>query len=157
MIDTIKTLFYGILLIAIGYATKVFFIDPLVEEAKASEDWPTVQGQITKSQIGKKRDDGSTYYFPEVSFKYAVDGKNYNGSKVRTIQTNTTSSRGVKKTIGRYPVNSPVTVHYDPELPDVSVLEPGVHGIENFVLKHFPTVFMFAGALILISVARSFF
>ncbi len=105
-----------------GLVVAVFGVVTIIRAGR-SLSWPTTEGVVTTSQVVVR--DGN--YAPAVVFTYAVGGKAYHGTEV-AIGAHFTSSDGGDAAVcaNRYPVGSKVTVFFDPEAPDHSVLEPGV-------------------------------
>jgi len=93
-------------------------------KGEASRSWPTVEGRITDARVDSTRSDDKTVYQPRVSYSYSVDGTQRVGHSISVISSY--SSRGkAEAVLGRYPVGTVVAVHYDPESPGSSLLEPG--------------------------------
>ena len=93
--------------------------------------WPQATGTVTQS--GLDTDDG---YRTHVIYKYTVNGGGYSSSRVR-FGTPTTYIRksSAEAAISRYPVDSHLTVYYDPENPAEAVLDrtsPG--GLEYIII-----------------------
>ena len=99
----------------------------ILQNARASASWPTANGIITQSVVSHSTDsDGGDTYSPEVTYSYKVDNTNYINSTIK-FGENSYGNRGKAEEIaGNYHVGKKVTVYYDPEKPDHSVLEPGV-------------------------------
>jgi hypothetical protein len=55
---------------------------PLHERAAASTAWPVADGRITKSELSRSRDKGTTMYSADVAYEYAVDGRTLVGDAV---------------------------------------------------------------------------
>ena len=135
------------ILVGIGLVIYAF---KLIAEAKAGLKWPAVEGTIIDSNIGSKVEapprntrapGGSTTinlaslalgaqpsnytYRPEVVYEYTIDGVKHLGDRIAASNSYGGSRIAAVKTLARYPKDSKVTVHYDPEKPDHSLLEPG--------------------------------
>ncbi len=101
---------------------------------RASEGWPASQGIVVASWIRESHstdDDGSTStsYYPEVNYTYSVMGTEYQSDKI-TFGLKTGGSRGkALKVIAKYVEGNPVTVYYDPDNPQLAVLERSVSKI----------------------------
>jgi hypothetical protein len=117
----------GCLLLVVGYAVAFMWGKPIVDKAKASERWPSVEGRITTSRIKQNRNsDGKVMYSADVSYDYEVDSQKRMGDSVWFGGDFSSSSSGsARQTVAKYPVGAQVRVHYDPANPEVSVLEPG--------------------------------
>jgi len=92
-------------------------------EAAATAKWPSVPGVITEMKITESRSsDGSTTKTAVVKYAYSVDGKSYQGDRVKVeLMTSPSVAEG-------YPKGKPVTVFYNPEKAEESVLEQGGAG-----------------------------
>ena len=70
--------------------------------------------------------DGADSYSPEVTYSYEVNNTKFINNTIK-FGENSYGNRGKAEEIaGNYHIGKKVTVYYDPEKPDRSVLEPGV-------------------------------
>ncbi len=106
-----------------------------LDNAKESMDWPTVQGQVLHSEVvrekksnsGSRSSGGSSVtYNADVMFEFKLKGDTYSSDNVSFGQYSSSDPSEARKIVRDYPQGSSVTVYYNPEDPDVSVLEPGV-------------------------------
>jgi hypothetical protein len=98
--------------------------------------WPTVNGEVTAATIvSKKRDIGLTlqrhirarFYRARLSYRYEVGGRRLEGQVVRLANRKWSRQRDdAEATLSRYHVGHAVVVHYDPQRPEASVIEPGL-------------------------------
>ena len=99
----------------------------LRDRAQRMIRWPSVPGSVTGTDIVADGtfEDGSAAYYPRISYKYVVAGKEYSSQRRSLI--NVGAGRflraGLRKTVERYPVGSEVTVFYDPADPSEAILE----------------------------------
>jgi hypothetical protein len=105
---------------------------------RASSSWPTTQGEVVYSSLEQKMStdsdgDSSVTYAAKVVYNYQVGGQNLTGDRRRFSEASTSSARRAQEIANRYPVGSQVTVYYDPDNPQVSVLETGV-GIGGIIV-----------------------
>lgn len=116
----------GAVLTAVGYGVTFWLGKPLREQAVASQAWPATDGRITRSVLEESRKDGTTHRSADIGYEYHLDGRTLAGSRV-WIGDGYSSSPGneFRAAVKRYPVGRQVRVHYDPQDPDESVLEPG--------------------------------
>ncbi len=95
-------------------------------EALASSRWPTVEGEIIQSEVGKKlgRRPG---LFPVVVYSYHVNNQNYQAKRIKvgTQEFASTDESWVQGTLDNYPLGKKITVHYNPKAPMKAILEPG--------------------------------
>ncbi|XXF79406.1 DUF3592 domain-containing protein [Myxococcaceae bacterium GXIMD 01537] len=89
----------------------------------------TITLSDTKISRGSK---GSTSIDFVVGYSYAVEGREYEGTRFRYPRWSYTGSRAEGLT-QRYPVGAAVQVHHPPGRPEEAVLEAGVRGGDLFV------------------------
>ena len=116
-------------------AVFAFFGINLLLEGKASERWPAVSGTVLSSTVESKfsqdqrsnsRTSQSTTYHPKVTYEYRVDGQKHSSDQLGLSAWGSSNTDHALSVVAKYPVGSSVTVHYNPEHPAKSVLEPGV-------------------------------
>jgi hypothetical protein len=94
--------------------------------ARASESWPTVAGDIVKSQVRRPTSYRHRSNWDwAVHYRYTVDGRTYTGT--RTHFGDEVSIGVARNIVARYPSPSRTRVHVDPMHPDRSVLIPGMN------------------------------
>ena len=100
-----------------------------------------VQGEVTHSEVGVNRStEGSTFY-PDIRFRYTVDGQTHDTGEYR-IQVISSSGQGSKQEIvRRHPVGSKVQAWYDPAKPEVAVIDNS--------FSFFPVIFLAIGVIVL--------
>ena len=144
-------LLFGVVLTAVG-GFKVI-------QARASNAWPMVQGTVLTSTVEKTesrstrnvnrnrkrrslppvkistedRSKKSTSYQAAVTYGYTVEGVEHVGNRIVIGAVSSNKLARAEELVGRYPEGGEVQVHYDPEDPGSSVLEPGVHGGAYFL------------------------
>lgn len=102
-----------------------------VVDALASRRWPQVRGTIIASKLQRSRDsEGGYSYRPDVSYRYAVKGKEFVARRTRFGDWLKLGWPGVAdRVVRRYPVGAAILVHYNPQDPAEAVLEPGLNGL----------------------------
>ena len=117
---------FGILLISFGLYN--------VSIGNASRDWPTTSATISHSSVEtfqtvRQNDTGTrvkTHYKLVARFEYTVEGQTYESDRYAEYGDMTSTSRLViERALQKYEVGSEVLTYYDPENPDVGILEPG--------------------------------
>jgi len=107
--------------------------------ADATWKWPTVKGKVTVSEMVTRQESREyqqcgrtrkyrklvTVYEAEVRYAYSVHGKEYEGDRITFFEGTTDHSDLAQEDLDRYPAGAEVTVHYKPDDPAESVLEPG--------------------------------
>ena len=130
--------------IAGGVIATVFFIsvgailirkgNRYLRIAAAAAQWPIVTGKVISTGVVKRIDrtqDGpSTVFVPQVHYVYHADGASRDGSVIRLGLEDRGYSREQQagELLARYSVDSKVEVRYDPQNPDMAVLELGQVG-----------------------------
>ncbi|UMB52697.1 DUF3592 domain-containing protein [Lutibacter sp. A64] len=151
----IGTFIMGMVLIITSWVVYSNISVPMIEESEASENWPTTSGIVTYSDISQSISDGKKMYTAAINYEFLVNNKSYIGDRISLSSNNTSTSNigKVKKTLQTYPVNSKVTVYYDPELPNNAVLKPGADFFIYFV-KYGPYCLGFIGVLMLLQLVK---
>ena len=128
-----KNLILAIIITFVGVGVCIWGIGTL-GKAKASSAWPTTGGKVITSKVEKhKKTSGSTRkrrrsttYKAQVLYEYTVDGIRYSSKKVSFGEYSSSNPTHARQIINRYPEGKNVKVYFNPDKPNVSVLEPGV-------------------------------
>ena len=126
-----------------------------LEKANASEDWPAVEGTVLHSSVDIRRGDDSTSYSAEVMYTYEVEGNVHSSNRIGYGSVSSSSPGGAQRIVNSYPVDSRVTVYYDPSNPEESVLRPG-RSAATYFFPIFGGVFALSGLSMLIFLPKVF-
>lgn len=97
-----------------------------LRDAFAAQDWPTVTGTVTASNITESTDDeGDTTYAAKIRYAYTVGQQEYSATRVSMGDISTSDYDYIEAIYQRYPHGKVITVYYDPDRPDRALLEPG--------------------------------
>jgi len=96
-----------------------------LREAKESEGWPTVEGEVGESRVERKPGPKVSYE-PYVLYRYTAAGRQYTGTRLRLHDISSPKQDAAQGVVDRYPVGARVKVHYNPKSPEEATLEPGV-------------------------------
>lgn len=124
-------------------------------EARASRNWPSVEGAILRSSVERELTRASggsaagSLWRPVVAYEYAVGGTRYEGDRVAFGEYATGEAADAEAVAARYPAGASVQIHYDPEVPGQAVLEPGTAGLPWFFLG-LGAVFLAVGLLLVV-------
>lgn len=130
----ITALFTGGIFLLIG-AGLAYWGWNILQTAKASASWPTAEGIVTESEVSHSTDsEGGDSYSPEVTYRYQVGNLFYENNTIKFGENAYSSRRRAEQIAATYPVGRGVTVYYNPDQPDRSVLEPGVSAGSYIVL-----------------------
>lgn len=150
------TLFAAIVFFAGGLTAYLYITNPMADEARASETWPSVEGEIIRSEINSfHNSEGKEMYSPDVAYVYQLDGKDYSGSRISDLSYSTSSEGEVQRKLAKYPKGSTVKVYYDTEDPHNSTLKPGIGFVAN-LLYHLPLAFCAVSVLLILGLVRRF-
>jgi hypothetical protein len=118
--------------------------------AAESSDWPQAEGTILESRLETENGPEGAAYRPQVRYRYFIDGAPMIGTRAcfgdRLLVSWSAPARRIVRT---YPPETTVSVHYDPDYPYDSVLEPGVNALLIFQAA-FGAVFAAFGAFFVI-------
>ena len=93
---------------------------------KIGSNWPVVMGIITHSQLRTREADGASpgiYYYPEVQYRYSVEGQAYQGFRVSFSSVQTASPEQALELISRLAPGTSAPIRYNPYFPADSVME----------------------------------
>lgn len=100
---------------------------------RRSRNWPTASGTVTATGVDKEMGQKSsgatkTIYVPGIQYEYTVDGTDRVSTRYALVGGEPTfDSRDAAESWieENHPLDSAVTVYYDPDKPDRTVLVPG--------------------------------
>lgn len=127
---------FVIALAAGGTAWKIF---RQTRSAGASRGWPSVRGQIVRSEVLRQNvrdvhhgdpdetdETDQLAYVPSVRFAYSVGGRKYEADTITFGARHYTGDRSrAQRTVDRYPVGAERPVFVHPERPSSACLERG--------------------------------
>jgi hypothetical protein len=99
-------------------------------QARESKSWPSTPGIIISSGVRREAhvsDHQETRFKAEIRYSYTIGQDKYTSNRIRILPNMPAASSVLaSKSIATYPMDSPVTVYYNPDRPTQAVLEPGV-------------------------------
>ncbi len=145
----IGTLVFGVICALAGYFAAFEWGTPILDKAEASVNWPQVAGRIEIAELQQARDsDGNRLYRAQIDYSYQVAGAHYRGSRIRFDGGPSSSSAAeAKRVLNRYQPQQPIEVHYNPQSPEESVLEPGTT-LDSYLPYFIGLTFFTIGVLI---------
>lgn len=79
-------LFVSIVFFAGGLTAYLYITKPMADEARASEIWLSVEGEVIRSETNSYRNsEGKEMYSPDVAYIYQLNGKDYSGRNVLPV------------------------------------------------------------------------
>lgn len=89
--------------------------------------WPITRGEVVLAHVEEFNTEtpGVSRFKPSVLYAYTVNGRHYRSGRV-TMMVGFSSriSYLSRRTLAKYPVGTPVDVHYNPKWPSEAVLHP---------------------------------
>lgn len=144
----IGTLIAGLIFLIAGYFVAFYFGKPILNNAKASKSWPTIKGTIKSSRVITHRDKEGTKYSADVVYEYSVNDHTYKSSTIQFgADFNSGNSSKAYEVINQYPEGMEVQVSYNPEKPEVAVLEPGAF-FSSYIIWLSGMLFFVVGCLL---------
>jgi hypothetical protein len=116
--------------------------------ARESASWPTVEGRVAHSEMTLGSGDESSVYHASVLYNYKLSGVSYSSDRIGFGDFDSSDSSHAQAIVNRYPVGTSVQVHYNPQTPNLSVLETGVNGATYFLAPG-GALFLISGCLML--------
>lgn len=124
-------------------------------DAFRSKHWEQTRGMVTRSELESETrflssNHDRTQYWPAVEYQYSVDGIDYTSHNVTLDGLRSGAHVGdgkaeAEEVLSRYPLNSKVTVYYDPNEPANATLQPGASK-NNLFVPIFSVVLIALGA-----------
>jgi len=155
-IGTIVVLILGTVFSIAGGVAGFGFGKPILDKAKASNEWPSTDGKVIESELERHRgNEGETMYKALVVYEYSLDGGEFESDRVWFGGGYSTSDRSeMQAVVKEYPVGKNVTVYYSPDDPGEAVLKPGAY-FSSYLLFGGGLIFFTIGSLMLLGlVAR---
>ncbi len=86
--------------------------------------WPSAQGIIIRSQASVGYLKGIEGWWPNVQYKYLVNGHEYTGD-LTGGSNHLAAKDGVEALVHQFPLGGSITVHYNPVAPENNRFHPG--------------------------------
>jgi hypothetical protein len=99
--------------------------------AKASGEWPSIQGMVNESKVAVINTRGGPQYLPHVKYTYIVEEQEYTSQRIYVghnwwTSWWTSSKERVQEQLQPYREKQPISVYYNPDDPMDAVLEAGL-------------------------------
>jgi hypothetical protein len=112
-----------------------------------AQEWPKVRATIVKSSVQESTDSDGTSFLPEFSYRYSVDGVEYNSSEHTEGLPFPSTEEAARQMVRSLPVGSKVDVAVSPTDPKCAVLDTGYPKMWQ-ILHRASLVFFIAGIAI---------
>ena len=114
----------GIGIIFIVHFTYIFIL------SKRNKSWKITEGEIINSKMQESYFDEGAMYKAVIQYKYIIGEKEYFSNRVfHGDYIGKNFSKSVKTLINKYVKGATVLVYYNPQHPNKSVLETGIHPV----------------------------
>jgi hypothetical protein len=145
-----KTVYFlsGFFLAVIG-AFALWASGPSFIQAVESSRWASVNGEIVSSDIVRVPNPGQRGITTgaEIQYTYSVADQVHTGTRLRFMDYASSDDSASQARLD-FPQGATVSVYYDPEQPDVSVLRPGLHWFA-VLLPLMSTTFLVVGLFLI--------
>lgn len=131
----------------------LYFGVQAVMNAKASSDWPTVEGVVKISEVVSQSSDDGVTYKAEVMYSYVVEDMKYSSNNVAFGGFSSSDPSDAQEIVNKYPAGTIVTVAYDPSEPKESTLETGTTG-GTYLMAIIGGIFFIVGLAMFIFLPR---
>lgn len=128
-----------------------YFFARMFLDARASANWPFVDGSLTKAEVGTT---SVGRYFPDVAYSYRVGDRDFVGSTVRFSDGEYRDRNAAAQAISGLSVAQSVKVFYDPADPSRTVLQTGA-GFQEYALLCIPLIMLGIGVLLIVHLWRT--
>ena len=88
----------------------------------------SASGQIQKAEVYSKGQGESTTYHLDLRYEYTIAERDYSGYKIGLANIMYNEKAEALEVLKKYPKGSQVTVYYDPQDPELAVLEKSEPG-----------------------------
>ena len=124
--NRLQALILYAVLILIGLGTAAWYGPSQLQEAGATENWPTVSGTIEDAKVTSQRRKNRTDYSVVVTYSYTVGERTYRGSRY-SVTGNLGADRQEQANVlaKSFRKGDKVQVYVDPEDPNQAVLAKG--------------------------------
>jgi len=72
----------GFVFTSVGTVVGLVIGKPLLDKARASENWPHTQGEVLESELIESRGDNGRMYSANVVYRYALDGGEFESNRI---------------------------------------------------------------------------
>ena len=137
---------FPLIFLAVGASVGLLGFRDLAR-AKASAEWPSVQGTVVESSVRRRySSEGGRTYHAEVLYEFTVKGDAYMENRVAYGDYGSSNPNHAREIVNLYPQGAAVSVHYMPGNPKECLLEPGQKA-QSWFLPGFGLVFFTVGIL----------
>lgn len=137
--------------IFVGAAVFLLGIENFIR-ARNSVAWPIIAGHVINSRVtaysSMLSNHSRTSYRAEVLYTYQLSGVTYSSNHIGFEDPGSTDPSQAEAIASKYTEGAFVNVHYNPQSPELSVLETGVHGW-NYCIPLVGFFFFFIGCIML--------
>jgi hypothetical protein len=140
------TKIFPLILVLVG-AWLLYFGGGNLLRASQSKTWSTTQGEIQSSSMESRSTRRGNNYRAKTVYNYTVNEKTLRGYRIIFGYYGSSNRSYAQDVVNRYPQGKSVTVYYNPQDPNVCVLEAGVKG-QVWFLPGLGLVSLVAGIII---------
>ena len=116
-----------VIFLIVGVVLSIVTLASIIK-GKKSKNWPSTAANVVSTEVEVRRDydeDGEKiYYYPRVYYDYKVNDRVYRGSRYKLLEQSM-SKRKAHTFISNFAQGDRITIFYDPDKPEESVMQPG--------------------------------
>jgi len=99
---------------------------------RSSQHWPSAKGKVIASGARKHQGESHTYYTIGLVYAYSVEGAEHRSKRVDfDVVSSYAEWQAAEQVLNRYPLGTEVDVFYNPDNPQLAVLERTVSGLNT--------------------------
>jgi len=136
-----QNLFYGKILPAVFVLLGLLLLWSDISDVSrgwGSANWSQTEGIVKSSKVREHMDRVRTLsdgresttsvpkYEPSLIYSYTVEGVEWEGYRIAVDAYGYSDREAAQRVVDRYPKGQRVQIHYDPDNPEDSLLEPGL-------------------------------
>ena len=144
----------GVILIAAGVSGRVLLNNNIMQDAFATEEWPSTTGVILEASIEPTSQNSDPIYAPNVVYEYTVRGdsqdEQYKSDRIAIYEEPMQSNmkRIPESVVEPYQQGDIVEVYFNPKNPSDSLLEPGPTRFLNWLYRGCLLIALLGGYII---------
>jgi hypothetical protein len=112
------------LLLLIG-AVALYVGNQRLAQVRATEQWPTTDGKVISTSVESRGTGNQVTYHALILYEFRLHGAVFHGTRLGIGDQDFRSRAEAQQVTDRYPPGRDVLVHYNPNVPGESILQPG--------------------------------
>jgi hypothetical protein len=106
-------------------AAAVYVGSQRLDKVRATEEWPMTSGKVLSASVESRGTGNQATYHALILYEFRLHGTIFHGTRIRIGEQDFRNRAEAQRVVDRYPPGRDVLVHYNPNVPGESILEPG--------------------------------